>query len=201
MSYTPAQTTLVLLNTFLGKKMNSKLIDVKVAIPRIQVDLKYASKNNFTGQAVYNFKHCLLREETILKLMNVQTELETMGLGLKIWDGYRPIEAQWKFWQLFPDERYVANPRKGGVHTRGTAVDVTLITKEGVELSMPSHFDDFSEKSHRNYMKATKEEITNRDLLQKVMEKNGFIGEQCEWWHFNLVGWENYPPIDVQNFD
>jgi len=98
---------------------------------------------------------------------------------------------------LVPDERYVSDPRKGGRHTRGTAVDLTLVTKDGQELPMPSAFDDFSEKAHRNYMGATPEEIGNRELLQTVMEKHGFIGLPTEWWHFDLVGWENYPPIDI----
>ena len=175
----------------------SKLIDVKSAIPHIQVALKYATADNFTGQVVYNFNCCLLLEETVSRLRDVQAELETMGLGLKIWDGFRPLAAQWKFWELVPDERYVANPRKGGFHTRGIAVDLTLITKDGKELPMPSSFDDFSEKAHRNYMGATSEEIANRELLQTVMEKHGFIGYPCEWWHFNLVGWEKYPVIDT----
>lgn len=122
-----------------------------------------------------------------------------MGLGLKIWDGFRPMPAQWKFWELVPDERYVSDPRKGGRHTRGTAVDLTLITGDGQELPMPSPFDDFSEKAHRNYMGATSEEIANRELLQKVMEKHGFIGYASEWWHFDLEGWEEYLPIDVSD--
>lgn len=175
----------------------SKLKDVQLAIPGIQVDLRYSTKNNFTGQIIYNFKNCLLLEETISKLSDVQAELEKTGLGLKIWDGYRPIETQWKFWELVPDERYVADPRKGGVHTRGTSVNVTLITKNGEELPMPSAFDEFSEKSHRNFMDGKKEEFSNRDLLQKVMERHGFIGDLCEWWHFDLVEWSKYPPIGV----
>ena len=121
-----------------------------------------------------------------------------MGLRLKIWDGYRPVAAQWKFWKLVPDEGYVSDPRKGGRHTRGTAVDLTLITKEGHELLMPSVFDDFSEKAHRNFMDAPKEAIQNRELLQKVMEKHGFVGLPTEWWHFDMIGWKNYPPIGIK---
>ncbi len=176
----------------------SKLVDIQSVIPGIQVDLKYATADNFTGQVVYHFHHCLLIKEAALRLRNVQTELETMGLGLKIWDGFRPVAAQWKFWELIPDERYVSDPRKGGRHTRGTAVDLTLITKEGQELPMPSAFDDFSEKAHRNYWGATEEAIKNRELLQNVMEKHGFVGLPTEWWHFDLIGWENYLPIDAE---
>ncbi len=173
------------------------LVEVQSLIPEIEVELKYATADNFTGQVVYNFDHCLLQEEVILRLQDVQSELEPLGLRLKIWDGYRPMEAQCKFWELVPDERYVSNPKKGGRHTRGTAVDLTLITKDGQELPMPSAFDDFSEKAHRDYMGASAEEIANRELLETIMLKHGFIGLPTEWWHFDLVGWQNYPPIGI----
>jgi D-alanyl-D-alanine dipeptidase len=177
--------------------LHDELVEVQSIVPQIQIELKYATADNFTGQVVYNFQRCLLLKNVVLQLQNVQAELEPMGLGLKIWDGFRPRAAQWKFWELVPDERYVSDPRKGGRHTRGTAVDLTLITKDGQELPMPSAFDDFSEKAHRNYTKATPEEIANRALLQTIMEKHGFLGLPTEWWHFDLVGWENYPPIDI----
>lgn len=179
------------------ESMISELVDIQSVVPSIQVDLKYATSDNFTGQVVYNFNHCLLLKEVALHLRDVQTELETMGLGLKIWDGYRPMAAQWKFWELVPDERYVSDPRKGGRHTRGTAVDLTLIRNDGQELLMPSVFDDFSEKAHRDYMGATEEAISNRELLQNVMEKHGFIGISSEWWHFDFKDWKNHPPIDI----
>ena len=175
--------------------MEKGLVDVQSMLPQAQIDLRYATEDNFTKQVVYSFHHCLLHKETALRLARVQAEFEPMGLKLKIWDGFRPLPAQWVLWNLVPDERYVSDPRKGGRHTRGTAVDLTLITKEGQELPMPSAFDDFSEKAHRDYMGATPEEIANRELLQSVMEKHGFIGLETEWWHFDLIGWENYPPL------
>lgn len=174
----------------------SELVDIQLFIPNIQVDLKYATPDNFTGQVVYDFQCCLLVKEAALHLREVQEELESMGLGLKVWDGFRPMAAQWKFWELVPDERYVSDPRKGGRHTRGTAVDLTLITKEGQELTMPSEFDDFSEKAHRDYMGASLESIQNRELLQEVMERHNFKGMPSEWWHFDLVGWKDFPPLD-----
>lgn len=177
--------------------ISSNLVDIESIIPDIHLELKYASINNFTGQIVYNFNKCLLLKEAALKLREVQRELKAFGLGIKIWDGFRPVAAQWKFWELVPDECYVSDPRKGGRHTRGTAIDLTLVTLEGQELPMPSVFDDFSEKAHRNYRDASAEEVKNRDLLQSMMEKHGFIGLPTEWWHFDLVGWENYPPLDI----
>lgn len=173
----------------------AQLIDVHAVIPQIQVELKYATPDNFTGQIIYPFHNCLLLEETIAQLCKVQAVLEPMGLGLKIWDGFRPISAQWKFWELVPDPTYVYDPRKGGRHPRGTAVDLTLISKEGTELPMPSAFDDFSEKAHKDYKGATAEETANRELLRSVMEEHGFVGDKHEWWHFDLIGWEDYPVL------
>jgi len=173
-----------------------ELVDIQQFIPQIQVDLKYATSDNFTGQIVYNFHSCLLHQDAAIKLREVQAELESMGLGLKVWDGFRPFAAQWKFWELVPDERFVSDPRKGGRHTRGTAVDLTLITQDGHELLMPSGFDDFSEKAYQDYMDTSDEAIRNRELLRQIMEKHGFLGLPTEWWHFDLIGWQNYPPID-----
>ena len=171
------------------------LVDVQTIIPQIHVELKYATPDNFTGQIVYPFQNCLLLRETIEQLSKVQADLELMGLGLKIWDGFRPLSAQWKFWEIFPDPRFIADPREGGRHTRGTTVDLTLVTKEGQELPMPTGFDDFTEKAHQNYEGATPEEKGNRDLLRTLMEKHGFVGVEEEWWHFDLVGWEDYPVL------
>jgi D-alanyl-D-alanine dipeptidase len=175
---------------------SSELVDLQSLIPTIQIDMKYATSDNFTGQVVYDFQQCFLVKEAALLLRDVQDELEAVGLGLKVWDGYRPMAAQWKFWELVPDERYVSDPRKGGRHTRGTAVDLTLVGPDGLELLMPSGFDDFSEKAHRDYMDVPDEAISNRELLQEVMERHGFIGLPTEWWHFDLVGWEKFPPAE-----
>jgi D-alanyl-D-alanine dipeptidase len=172
------------------------LVNITSVIPNIKVDLKYATADNFTGAIVYEFQECFLHEDAAIKLAEVQAELESMGLGLKIWDGYRPIAAQWRFWELVPDPRYVSDPRKGGRHTRGTAVDLTIVTIDGQELVMPTGFDDFTEKANRDYQGASEEATHNRNLLRHIMEKHGFKAGTSEWWHFDLEGWKNYPPID-----
>jgi len=91
----------------------------------------------------------------------------------------------------------VSDPRKGGRHTRETAVDLTVISKDGEEFRMPSGFDDFIEKAHQDYMRASDEAPQNRAFLRDVMERHGFSNIPTEWWHFDLIGWENYPPIDI----
>lgn len=163
----------------------------------ILLDIRYATTNNFTGKVVYLETRAFLVSNAAYSLDSVQKELETMGLGLKIYDAYRPLSVQKIFWEIMPDERYVADPKKGSRHNRGMAVDLTLVDKEGKELSMPTEYDDFTEKAHRDYMNISEEQIKNRKILEDVMTKYGFIGLTTEWWHFDYRGWEDYEVMDV----
>jgi D-alanyl-D-alanine dipeptidase len=122
-----------------------------------------------------------------------------MGYGLKIFDGYRPLSVQWKMWEVFPQPGYVADPRKGSRHNRGAAVDVTLIRlSDGAELPMPTSYDDFTERAHRNFKDLPEEVIRNRELLEAMLTKHGFVGLHTEWWHFDDKDWRTYPIMDVQ---
>ena len=183
------------LSASLFGESNPVLVDIQTVNPKIRVDLKYATADNFIGQVIYAFKECLLLESVAMALNEVQRELEPLGLGLKVWDGYRPIAAQWKFWEILPNPSYVSDPRKGGRHTRGTAVDVTLVNAEGQELVMPTAFDDFSEKAHSDYMGASEEAMRNRALLRNAMERHGFTVLRTEWWHFDFKGWQDQPVL------
>jgi D-alanyl-D-alanine dipeptidase len=175
------------------------LISIKKINPSIKTEIVYATTRNFTGKIIYQNAECFVRNEVACALNAVQKELEHKGLGLKIWDAYRPLSAQWKLWEICPDEKYVSDPRKGGRHTRGTAVDVTLIDlKSGKELEMPTGFDDFSEKAWSDYAGASYEAKMNRALLQAVMAKYGFTGIATEWWHFDYKDWQNYPVLDIE---
>ena len=142
-------------------------------------------------------KKCYLKTIVAHQLSRVQQDLEAIGLGLKVWDGYRPMSAQQRFWELVPDPRYVSPPGKGGRHTRGTAVDITLINQQGQELLMPTAYDDFSLKAHRSYMKLPFEAIQHRQILQQYMNKHGFTGLSTEWWHFDYYRWKQFPPIPL----
>ena len=154
-------------------------------IPGISIDLKYAGTDNFTGQVIYEFSTAYLRYGTAQKLAAVQEDLEELGLGLKLWDGFRPVAAQQKLWEVCPDSRYVANPQTGfSSHSRGNTVDVTLVDRKGNEVEMPTAFDDFSLKADRDYSDCTPEAANNAQILEILMEKHGFTGYQREWWHF-----------------
>lgn len=170
----------------------NKLVNLQEFDERIVIDLLYATENNFTKRAVYDFTVCLVLEPVANALVKVQDDLEKMGLGLKIWDGYRPPSVQQIFWDIVQDDRYVAPPWKGGRHTRGTAVDVTLIDQNGSELPMPTPFDEFTDRAHRGY-----DQNVHNQLLETLMEKHGFVGLPTEWWHFDLVGWESYPVLTL----
>ena len=175
----------------------TEFLELNKINPNILLDIRYATTNNFTGKIVYPEARAFLVKDAALSLDSVQKELETIGLGLKIYDGYRPLSVQKKFWEIMPDERYVADPKKGSRHNRGMAVDLTLVDKNGKEMNMPTEYDDFTEKAHRDYMNLTEEQIKNRKVLEDVMTKYGFTGLPTEWWHFDYKGWENYEVLDI----
>lgn len=167
------------------KREDSDFVKLRDYIPDITIELKYATTSNFTGTVVYDFTEVYLRYSTVLKLMEVQNELRQMGLKLKIWDGFRPLEAQQKLWNAKPDPAYVSNPQTGtNSHSRGNTVDVTIVDAEGKELEMPTGFDDFTTYADRDYSDCTNAAAENAQLLQELMEKHGFQGLQSEWWHF-----------------
>lgn len=156
-------------------------------IPDIYVELMYATDNNFTGVRIYDFTDAYLRYGTVKKLANVQKELKEQGYSLKIWDAYRPFEAQQKLWEVYPDPNYVANPANGmKKHNLGGTVDITMVADDGTVISMPTEFDDFSLKADRDYSDIEdKEAVKNVMILQNAMENNGFTGYQGEWWDYS----------------
>jgi D-alanyl-D-alanine dipeptidase len=174
------------------------LVNVQKVIPGVVLDIRYATTNNFTGQQLYPFADCYLRRAAAEKLAAAQAELKPLGYGLKIYDGYRPLSVQRKMWEVFPQPGYVADPKKGSRHNRGAAVDVTLIRlSDSTELPMPTPYDDFTPKAHRNYTDLPADVIQNRELLERVLTKHGFVGLPTEWWHFDDRDWRNYPLLDI----
>ncbi|MBQ7839801.1 MAG: methyltransferase domain-containing protein [Lachnospiraceae bacterium] len=185
-------------NTSEEEPVPEALVSVQQYIPDIIVDLKYATADNFTHQVIYDFSESYLRYGTVKKLRPVQDALKAYGMKLKIWDGFRPVKAQFKFWEILPDDTFVANPHKGySAHSRGNAVDLTLVYADGREAEMPSEFDDFSDASNRDYSKCSKQAAANAQLLEKLMRENGFDPYFDEWWHF----YDTDPYPVVENFE
>ncbi len=176
-----------------------RLVELKSIIPHIQYDLKYATKDNFTKVRLYPAltKHTYLRNDPAKALARAAKELEEKGLGILVWDAYRPYHVTVKFWNLIKDERYVAHPAKGSGHNRGIAIDMTVYDlKTGALLEMPTTFDDFSEKAHHGFEGITALQKANREMLRTIMEKHGFIKFQTEWWHYYWPNGEQYDVLD-----
>lgn len=165
---------------------DSDFVRVLDYIPTARQELAYATENNFTGKVIYDFRDAYLRYGTVKKLMAVSADLAEMGMYLKIWDGFRPVSAQFKLWEICPDSTYVADPNKGfSSHSRGNTVDLTIVDADGAEFPMPTGFDDFSAKADRNYSDCTEETRNNAMILELIMEKHGFQGYAKEWWHYS----------------
>lgn len=165
---------------------DSDFVKVTDYIPTIQVELAYAGTDNFTGQAIYDFTEAYLRYGTAKKLAAVQEALKAQGLGLLIWDAFRPTAAQFKLWEVCPDPTYVANPETGfSSHSRGNTVDVTLVSLDGTAVEMPTGFDDFSPLADRDYSDVDALPAANAALLEDAMTQAGFTPYQGEWWHFS----------------
>jgi D-alanyl-D-alanine dipeptidase len=187
---------------FVISKEYKDLVELKKVVPGIILDIKYATSDNFVKQVVYSSDRCFIHKDVAVALKEVVTELNKRGLTLKVWDGFRPVAAQRKFWEICPDPKYVSEPSKGGRHTRGTAIDCTLVDiKTGKELEMGTAFDDFTENASPSCTKVCEEAQSNRKILQTVMNKHGFAPVNWEWWHFDFTGWSNYPVLDVNPQD
>lgn len=164
----------------------SDFVLVSDYIPNIVIDLKYATTDNFTGQVIYDSDEAYLRYGTVKKLIQVQVELEKLGLSLKLWDGYRPPAAQYKLWDICPDANYVSDPNKGfSSHSRGNTVDVTLVDLNGLDVDMPTGFDDFTKRADRDYSDCSRNQRENALLLEELMTRYGFKPYAKEWWHYS----------------
>ncbi len=172
---------------------------VRVTHPNIIAELIYATVNNFTHQQLYPSNTPLYLHKNVAQhLYDAADECATHGLYLKIWDAYRPLSMQRKMWEIIPDERYVSNPAKGGYHTRGCALDVTLCDKNGTNLAMPSDFDCFDERAHTTNFDQLPDDIKKNVLLLKtIMEQHGFTQNNYEWWHFDFLPLEKFPVLAI----
>lgn len=163
----------------------------------IVLDLRYATANNFVEEKMYDCPRCFLRPAVARALLEVHRELQKQALGLKLFDCYRPQSVQWALWKKVPDARYVADPRKGSMHNRGSAIDLTIIDQAGNELDMGTAYDYFGVEAYIDYTKHPVEVLQNRKLLQNLMIAKGFRTTRTEWWHFSYAR-ASYPLADMR---
>ena len=164
----------------------------------LELDLRYATDSNFVGETMYACARCFLRPAAAAKLVEVQDSLRRRGLGLRLFDCYRPLPVQWRLWNKVPDRRYVADPRKGSQHNKGVAVDLTIVdTLTGEALDMGTAYDYFGgEAWHRATVGFPEPVRGNRELILSVMEHFGWRRTNSEWWHYSYPLSRTEAPID-----
>jgi D-alanyl-D-alanine dipeptidase len=178
-----------------GEFWKSDLVDLAKLDPRIKLDVRYATSDNFLSTPVYTSARAFLQRPAAEALLRAHRELMQRGYGLMIFDGYRPWYVTKIFWDATPvvKHEFVANPAEGSRHNRGCAVDLTLYDlKTGREIEMTGGYDEMSPRSYPNYTGGTAEQREHRDLLRAAMEKQGFKVFESEWWHFDYGDWRHY---------
>ena len=166
----------------------------------VLIDLVYAGENNFTGQAIYDHPLCFLRPQAEAGLRQAILAARGFGLRLKILDAFRPQEAQEALWAVAPNPDYIADPAIGSNHTRGVAIDLTLVSANGVPLDMGTPVDTMSPASHHFHAGHSAAVQVNRMRLLTVMLEAGFVHHPREWWHYQLPGAERFALIDSHDF-
>lgn len=180
------------------KNPDFKMIDLREFGKNLKFDIRYATKNNFTKTIIYPKAEAFARKPVAESLVKANDSLLKLGFRIKVFDAYRPYQATIKFYEVYPDTDFVADPKFGSRHNRGCAIDLTLVdAKTGLEIKMPTTYDDFTEKAHPDYADLPEEIIKNRDLLIEVMTNFGFSVYPSEWWHFDYQGWERFPLMDL----
>jgi D-alanyl-D-alanine dipeptidase len=159
----------------------------------VELALTYATPNNFMNKVMYKLPVCFLHHDAILPLKKAIELAGALGFKLKIFDAFRPQEVQEKFWAFKPDPTFLADPKIGSNHSRGVAIDLTLIDQNGIELEMGTEFDGFTPLSHHGCTKISIEAQKNRFILLGIMRTAGWDLLPTEWWHYQLPTAKNYP--------
>ena len=167
------------------KRQASDWVELQSLDSSFVYDIRYATINNFVHKKMYPCAKCYVRRVVAEALLKVQKELRTKSLRLKLFDCYRPGKVQKALWAMRPDPRYVADPKKGSMHNRGLAVDLTIVDANGKELNMGTTFDYFGKKAYHSYKKLPDTVLKNRLFLKNIMQKYDLEPITSEWWHYS----------------
>jgi D-alanyl-D-alanine dipeptidase len=181
-------------------KREAHLVELTTLDNTIKLDIRYATADNFVGRPVYPEARAFLQKPAAKAVVDVHKKLKKKGLGIVIFDGYRPWTITKLFWDVVPEDKrkFVADPAKGSKHNRGCAVDLSIFDlKTGALIDMPSGYDEFTERASPNYTGGTDQQRANRDMLRKLMEDEGFTVNPNEWWHFDFKNWQDYAIYDI----
>lgn len=176
------------------------LVEIVQLDSTIKLDIRYATSNNFMRRAMYTHARAFLQRPAAEALVRAHAKLKRLGYGILVFDAYRPWSVTKHFWDETPpaQRKFVANPKEGSRHNRGCAVDLSLYNlKTGMEVSMPSAYDEFTDRASASYRGGTAQQRRHRDLLRRAMEAEGFSVNPHEWWHFDFHAWREYPVLDI----
>ena len=183
-----------------GEFRKPDLLELAKLDPKVKLDIRYATTNNFLGTPVYSQARAFLQHPAAEALLRVHKKLMDMGYGLLIHDAYRPWYVTKIFWDATPDDKkiFVADPNQGSRHNRGCAVDLSLYElASGKPVEMVGVYDEMSERSYAGYPGGTSLQRWHRELLRRVMESEGFLVYPFEWWHFDYRDWQKYPILNT----
>ncbi len=174
------------------------LVDLARFDSRLRFDIRYATPANFMGRVLYPVARAVAQRPVAAALSRVQTRAEAAGYGLLIFDAYRPWRITKMMWDETPpaQREFVANPASGSRHNRGCSIDLSL-HRNGVEVAMPSLYDDFTPAAYRSNTDAPAEALAASRLLEGWMVAEGFVPLANEWWHYDWAEWRAYPIMDV----
>ncbi|HVN46976.1 MAG TPA: M15 family metallopeptidase [Steroidobacteraceae bacterium] len=184
-----------------GEFRRSDLVELITLDPTIKLDIRYATTRNLLGTPIYGQARAFMQRPAAEALVRVQRSLAAEGYGLLVYDAYRPWYVTKLFWDAVPPElhKFVADPAQGSRHNRGCAVDLTLYElRTGRTVSMPSLYDETTERAYPSYTGGTAEQRRSRDLLRRHMEAEGFAVYEFEWWHFDYRDWRSYAIQNVR---
>jgi D-alanyl-D-alanine dipeptidase len=171
------------------------IVEITAESHGVEIALAYATPQNFTGEPVYRRAVCYLHRDAADALARAVRLARPLGYGLRVYDALRPSEAQWVLWNHTPDPDFLADPRRGSPHSRGVAVDVTLLGSDGRPLDMGTGFDAFTPLSHHGTIDLPEAAQRNRLLLLGLMSAAGWDFYRNEWWHYQLFDARRYPLI------
>jgi D-alanyl-D-alanine dipeptidase len=175
-----------------------QMVDLTSFIPALKTQWVYAGAQNFTGVVLYTNPRPYLRLAAAQRLRLAADSFQKLGLGILLYDAYRPYSVTLKMWEKVPDDRYAANPATGSGHNRGIAIDLTLYDlKSGQPLRMPTAFDNFSDTAHHSFEQLPPDVLRHRALLKGIMEYAGFVAMPTEWWHYSLPQAKSFPLMDL----
>jgi len=187
-------------STYLDSKKSKFLLDINKEVDSnayvnlknysndFVFDMKYATVDNFLKEKVYPCDECFLRVKTVKALLEANKAFLEKGFRIKLYDCYRPKAIQNKMWKIVHDANFVANPKKGSIHNRGGAVDISIVDSSGMEVNMGTKFDFFGEEASHNYQNLSDQILANRKFLKEIMLSHNFKSFDSEWWHYNLNG-------------